>query len=482
MNRRFGALVLASLLAAMPASAQQLRVTGITTIRYVGIRPLLEDSILAADVPGGSLLRETADGLTVRCVEGAAYCRFYRSGDAVAAVPTTQDLRFSAWGFGRGLRVYARARARAAVGSDAVWPRSDDALDVLEAYGELDRPRVRLRAGRQWTTTGLGVYNFDGAALRLRLAPRLMLEGYGGWSLVRGLNEPITSGALAAVEAFVPEERGLLAGARLRVRPTAASALSVTYQREIRSDRAGLYSERVAAELGVRSRVVTIDADLEADLALGVINEARARMSAYAARSLTMSLFARRHRPYFDLWTIWGAFAPVGFDEAGGGIAWTGARWTAEARAGWRSYADAGTNLALAPFNDTGWNAGVSLRAELLPSWSLQAWYDVDVGFGAARSQGGGRVQKSLPGDGYVALTATAFQRAYEFRVRSGTVAGLGIDAGAPLGERARISGGLDAYVHGGTDPDVDWSQLRGSARVEWTIGAEPGRMGGGGP
>lgn len=468
------------LLAAMPAAvtAQSIRVTGTTIVRYVGLRPILEDSVLAADVPGTGLLRETAEGYTARCVEGAVYCNYYRSADVIAAVPTTQDLRLSAWGFGRGLRIYARARGRAAVGNDAVWPRSDDALDVLEAYGELDRPRFRLRAGRQWTTTGLGVYNFDGAALRLRLTPRVMLEGYGGWSLVRGLNEPITSGALAAVEAFVPDKRGVLGGAQARIRPTAASALSVTYQREIRSDRAGLYSERLASELGVRSRYATLDADLEADLAMGMINEARARLSLYPSRPLAVRLFARRHRPYFDLWTIWGVFAPVGFDEVGGGLGWTGASWTAEAHGGWRNYPDTGADLALAPFNDTGWNVGTSLSREFGPAWRFQGWYEADIGFGAARSQGGGRVERTLPGDAFLAVTATAFQQAYEFRVRSGTVVGFGMDAGAPLGERARIAGGLDAYIHSGAVADVDWSQLRGSLRLEWTVGSEPGRTG----
>lgn len=477
---RFAVVVLAALLPCGTA-AQSIRVTGTTIVRYIGLRPILEDSVLAADVPGTGLLRVTDDGYTARCVQGAAYCNFYRSADVVAAIPATQDLRLSAWGFGRGLRVYARARGRAAAGDGAVWPRSDDALDVLEAYAELDRPRFRVRAGRQWTTTGLGVYNFDGAALRLRLGPRTMLEGYGGWSLIRGLNEPITSGALAAVEAFVPDKRGVLGGARIRIRPTAASALSVTYQREIRSDRAGLYSERLASELGVRSRHATLEADLEADLGMGVVNEARARLSVYPSRPLALRLFARRHRPYFDLWTIWGAFAPVGFDEVGGGLAWTGSSWTAEAHGGWRNYPDTGVDLALAPFNDSGWNVGTSVSRELGSAWRLQGWYDADIGFGAARSQGGGRVERTLPGDAFLAVSATAFQQAYEFRVRSGTVVGFGMDAGAPVSERARIGGGLDAYIHSGSVADVDWSQLRGSLRLEWTVGSEPGRLGTGG-
>ncbi len=478
MRRRARQTVGVALLACvLPATlpAQSVRVSGVTTMRYIGIRPLTADSVLAADVPGTTLIRETVDGHTVRCVEGATYCRFFRSADALAAVPASQDLSVSAWGFGRGLRVFARARARASLAAgEAVWPRADDPLDILAAYAELDRPAFRIRAGRQWATTGLGFYNFDGASLVVRPVRPLRLEGFGGWSLVRGLNEPITGGALAAVESFVPEDRGLLAGVRVQFRPSAALDASAVYQREIRSDRAALYSERAAAGLAWRTDVTTVETDLEADVALGVVNEARARATVHPSRTLGLDVFARRHRPYFDLWTIWGVFDPVGFDELGAGATWRGGPYTLEAHGSWRTYPETGASHPFTDFNSDGWRLRASAGARLR-DWTLNGWYVYDLGFGAAGGQGGLRAERPLARDAFAALTAHAFQRAYEFRVRSGTVIGLAGDVGVPLGSRARVLGGLTGYLHTGSGADVDWSQLRGSLRLEWTLGAEPG-------
>jgi len=76
----------------------------------------------------------------------------------------------------------------------------------------------------------------------------------------------------------------------------------------------------------------------------------------------------------------------------------------------------------------------------------------------------------------HVGVNATAFQTAYEFRVPEGTVWGVGADAAAPLGPRSRASASAAWYHHAGdvgTSPD--WSQVRVTVRLDWTVGPEPG-------
>ena len=116
-------------------------------------------------------------GLIVRCVPGEAFCRYSRGGaGTISAMPLTQDLTVTAWGFGTGVSLYANVRARASLGDEPdFWPRADDHFDALAAYVEVDRERFRARAGRQWATTGLGFYNFDGVSLATHQWPSAVL-------------------------------------------------------------------------------------------------------------------------------------------------------------------------------------------------------------------------------------------------------------------------------------------------------------------
>ncbi len=72
-------------------------------------------------------------------------------------------------------------------------------------------------------------------------------------------------------------------------------------------------------------------------------------------------------------------------------------------------------------------------------------------------------------------MNAAAFQRLYELRVDEGTALALGVDGGVRYGARTRISGGLTVYRHdAGDGVGANWTQVRGSLRLEWTVGAEP--------
>lgn len=469
-----------ALTAARPLRAQDVRVSGTTTVNYVELRPLQMDSVLAATTTGDGVIRLAPDGRTVQCVDPSAYCYLYSNGSAISSAPALQDLQVSAWGFGQGMRFYADLRGRAVVnGSNTLWPQANDHFDALEAYLEFERPRVRVRAGRQWDVSGLAFNNYDGASVQVRPMSTLSVEAYGGWTLQTGLDEPVTSGALAAVEPYAPDSRGLLFGLRAQARPAPPVWLSAVYERSTPQSGSGLYSERMAADGMFRSGRLTMDLAAQIDLASADLNELRTQLLYVPDSRWTVRAFVRRHQPYFDLWTIWGAFGAVGFVEGGAGASWrsTDGALSVDGQASRRHYLNTDAEVGFAPIRSNGWSLSGSGAMRLSPVWALDAQYGLDLGFGAAKSQGGLTLRRALRGGNSVGLTATAFQTADELRVNSGTVVGLGVNGVWRLGERSTITGSVADYQHAGRVPDSgpNWSQLRASLTYNWTVGAEPG-------
>lgn len=484
--RRTLAALLGALLAAttlvLPdgAAAQGVRISGTSTVRYMELRTLQIDSVPVASATGTGILRQAADGRMVECIDPEPYCYVYGSGAKVNTAPGLQDLRVSAWGFGQGVRFYAHLRGRAVVaGSTSLWPLANDHFDALEAYLELERPTFRVRVGRQWDVSGLDFDNYDGGSLLVRPLRTLSVEAYGGWSLLTGLNEPITSGALAAVEPYAPDSRAVLFGVQARARPVPALTLSAVYERRVRQDGSGLYSSRLATDGTLHGDRLSLDWSLQADLATGDLNELRGQLLYTPTSQITLRAFARRHRPYFDLWTIWGAFGAVGFVEGGAGASWRSAdgALSLDAQGTRRHYLNTGAELSFAPLHSNGWSLAASAAARLAPRWNLDGQYALDLGFGAAKSQGVLRLQHALRAGASVGLSATAFQMADELRVSSGTVVGIGLDGALPIGSRSRLDGSVFDYRHLGAVPESgpDWSQLRASISFSWTVGAEPG-------
>jgi hypothetical protein len=460
--------------------AQSVRVIGSTMIRYMDVRPFVVDSLPVGETQGTGLLRQTPDGQVVRCVGAETFCRGVRPGSRISTIPAVQDLEVSAWGFGEGIRAFAHLRGRTAWGGNPeFWPRANETLDVMAAYAELDRERYRVRAGRQWVTSGLGFYNFDGVAGTVRPLPGLAVEAQVGRSLVRGLNEQRTGSALEAVEELAPIEPGLLLSAQVRYRPHSRLAVSGLYHRDIRDDRAGIYSELARAEAVFRHGATTVEAALERDLAGGEFNELRLRVRAPPYRSALVAGEVRRYRPYFELWTIWGAFSPVGFDEGRMDVTWARGRGDIIIRgeASYRSYDDTGMATGVQEHRTDGWGLGLNASYSPRSLWRMEGGYRMEVGFGAARSEGHAGVLRQIPDRGHVALRGLAFQRLYEFRLDHGVVLGLGAETALRITDRSRVVGNLTTYRHRdrGDASDMDWTQLRGSLRLQWTVGAEPG-------
>lgn len=481
MIRRLSLVLLtATWAAARPVRAQDVRVTGTTTLNFVQLRSLQTDSVLAANTTGDGVARVAPDGRAVQCVAPSDYCYFYANGSPVASAPALQDLQVSAWGLGQGIRFYADFRGRAVVGgSNTLWPQADDHFDALEAYLEFARPRVVVRAGRQWDVSGLAFNNYDGASVLLRPWTTLSVEAYGGLTLQTGLDEPVTSGALAAVEPYAPLSRGLLFGLRAQARPAPPVWLSAVYERSAPENRSGLYSERLATDGMFRAGRLAMDWAAQVDLASAQLNELRGQLLYTPDQRVTVRAFARRHRPYFDLWTIWGAFGAVGFVEGGAGASWRSAdgALTVDGQASRRHYLDTGAEVGFAPLRANGWSLDGSGSMRLAPRWSVDAQYGLDLGFGAAKSQLGMQLRRALADGNSLSLAGTAFQTADELRVSSGTVVGLGLSGVWRLSERGTLNGSVFDYQHTGRVPDSgpDWSQVRATLTYRWTVGSEPG-------
>jgi hypothetical protein len=492
MNRRVGstslirlAAVPLALAAATPAATagQSVRITGTTTARYVDLRPFVEDSVAFAGTTdiGNPMFRQMDGSVLVRCVEGDAQCRYLRSGEVESAIPILQDLQVTGWGFAEGLSAHAHLRARASAGTaDRLWPRADDRFDAIDAYVELDRSSYVVRAGRQWMTSGLGVRNFDGAQLVYHPTRALTLEGFGGWGLAVGANEPKSSAEYGAIEDLPPAARTNVFGGAVRWRGPYRSAANVFYQREIRTDRAAMHSERIAADGRVGVGPTVAEGWLAYDFATAYLNEARVRLRLPQAWGVTSHVEARRYRPFFELWTIWGAFAPIGFDEARASAFSTllDERLSLDVSGAYRRYdeTDAGFQTFM-PLRNDGWRLGGSASFRMTPAATLSGGYNMDVGFGAARSDAYGAVRWE-PGERYfVGAMVTGFQNIFEFRVGRGRVIGFGGDAGLRINDQMRAVGDLMVYNHTATGglPTTDWSQKRASLRLEWMLGSDPG-------
>lgn len=461
--------------------AQGLRISGVTSMQLIELRPLVTDSLAAAQVPGTGEWRTASGGVPAICPLTSAFCQFERSGNRVSAAPVLQDVAVAGWGWVEGLSFHGDLRARTQLGGDAgfVFPRTNDHLDVIDAYAQLDRAAWQARLGRQWVTGGLGAYAFDGADAQWR-RDWLSVEGYAGRALVAGLAEPYTTAQLAAVDNLPPQQNGYLFGARARFRSDAVTAAAVTYQRVLIADRSGLYSERASLDASTNRWSMSATLGLDYDFASGDWNEARLRLSRSLSQTIDYSVEGRHSRPFFELWTIWGAFSPVAFDEARANADWApvGSPFAFGVTGAYRKYGETNTGISL---RTNGWRAGANARWQGAGSLSATGSYDVDIGSGAADTdvRAGARWAASPRLSAGANLSMT--QNIYEFRVGTGRIYGAALDGAVRVRPDVQLAIDAGLYQHTLTNgaPGPDWTQRRASLRVEWTMGADPGMQGG---
>jgi hypothetical protein len=477
--RRFSflpVLLLATLSWSSRVEAQGVNGRARTYVSYLQIRELVLDSVPAGGVPGAGVQRTLPDGTSASC--GALFCEYYSSGPRVSVVPVIQDLELNVWTGITGLRAYTHVRARIPQGDKKLWPRSDESFEALAAYVEYNRSFYRLQAGRMWQTNTLGFYNYDGGSISLRLPVGLNLDLYGGQSLVRGLNQPYHTDLISSVESLEPRMDAYLGGIHARWRPFSALSTAFTYQRERVRNGSDLYSERIAGSARLLLGPATLDGELKYDLAAGNTNLARLNLSAPMGGGLRGSLEIRKYLPFFELWTIWGAFSPVGFKEATGRLDWmsSSGRISAHVYGSRRGY---DLTYAAAPPGDDAWRVAAGGRVSLVEDLILGGEYRRDVGYGSSRSGGDLSLQRFFGRNAYLALQGTAFETFSEFRVGSGRVVGGGIVGQAPMGP-ATLQANAMLYKHTQTNRPslLDLNQARMQLTLEIPFGGDPGLAG----
>jgi hypothetical protein len=384
---------------------------------WLQLRPFVIDSVSEVDVSGDGLQRQLPDGTVVTCVEGD-FCRWYENaGDRQDITPFTQDLKLAGWTGVQGLSFHTRIRTR--FGSDDVWPRTSQEFDLLSGYLSYTRAEYQIRAGRMYRSSGLGYYNFDGASVMWRQLGWLWIDAYGGWSLARGVNAPRNGSLYQEADLLATDRRGLLFGGEVGFRAGKLFSGSATYQRELRTDRLALYTERAAVNLRALVADWALDAAASYDFAYDQINDARLRVTTPAFAGIRVAAQARHYTPFFDYWTIWNAFSPVGFNEGRLSAIWTSRSipLLIEAGGAYREYEEADAGPSTTTIRNDGWR-GFGRIYWSPDRWYVDGRYRAEQGFGGAR-YGGDLIVGRYVGKGaasYVALRGSATETLSEFR------------------------------------------------------------------
>ena len=464
---------------ASAASAQGYRLRLETRFQTVSFRGVTLDSILATSAviaPSGGF--ETPDGFAVDCVPGSFFCTFYRPGPRLSSDPLVSSADLTVWGLGvSGLSVHGNARWGTDLGSDNVWPGTQPAVQLLEGYAEYATPAITARLGRQHIAGRFGWTGVDGGALTLRIpGAGLEFTGYGGWGLARSIDVPITSPSLNPLDEFQIPERQITVGAAFGWRGRWAD-LRAEYQRQVDRSVNFFISERAALTAVLRpAEHLTLSGGTEYNLAEGWWGTSDLSLR-YGDAHINADLGVRRYRPFFELWTIWGAFSPVPYTAIDGSLSISPIRQLRLRASGeryWYAASDAATALAL--FEDRGWRNSLSATALVSRTLTLDAGYHAEFGAGASSRTWDARITW-LP---TARLTLGAFgstiNRPLELRFDEAQVEAVGVDAAYRASERLNLSLSGAQYFEDRQRPDAgafDWNQFRLQARISWVFGSD---------
>jgi hypothetical protein len=482
MNLRSMIVTAAALLAVLPspASAQDGRGSLQTTARYVELRPLRQDTVARDQVTQMADGTFRFEGLPAACDD--VHCVIFVAGAVEYGLLATQDVDFTAWGFGvEGLSTTVLLRARTQFGGKFRQPLAGEPFEAILAYAELTRGTVRLRAGRQRELSGLGFSGFDG--IDVLVEPNRTVRGhlYAGRSLARAMQQPYTR-AFRDVEErdFVRDRDAFLLGGEVAVESRAGSLLALRYQGEIWSDRAGLLSER-ALLVGHTSAIRPVMLSGSAEYDVGYGRWGKAHLNAQLPlpeRRLHLETTLRRYLPFFEYWTIWGVFSPVAYHEAEVRAGWQAmpglALWGSTA---YRSYAEHHTQTFARPLETEAWRAGIGGEWRVPDVLRLNFALRVEGPVGAYTGAGDAFLEWSVHPRIRLLLHGLVLEQAEEFRLGAGVVAGGGLGGDVRLRDDIRVAGGLEFYRQ--SQPDrplgVDWTQRRGWLSVRIDVGRDPG-------
>lgn len=475
-------LALALLPAAASAQGYLLRLDSrVQRVSYRGVR--LDSIPLASTVTGANGGLETPDGYSVDCPNGSTSCTYYRPGPERRGGPMVTSADLTAWGLGvPRLSLHASARVGLDLGTSDIWPGTDPAVQLLEGYLDYAGEWFDARAGRQIETGRLGYTGFDGGAFTARsVKTGLSAKLFGGFGLARATALPVTAGALNPLDEFQPRQRQWTVGAVGEWEHARASA-RFEYQREVDRDTKNLVSERIALSATARPLDAhwLLSGGAEYDLARDQWGSSDLSLR-YSRSHWNVSGGARYYRPYFDLWTIWGVFSPVGYSAVNGTIGiqplkgldlgWSGERY-------W--YAETFATTPLEPVEDRGWRWTARAGYTIAQAWNVRGAYHNEYGPGAA-SKGWDAGLGWTPSRLFsINVDGGHMVRPLEFRYDESALDWVGAQADLRPTDRLRFGLGATRYMEDRRRPDAaafDWDQTRLVASITWLIGAGADRM-----
>jgi hypothetical protein len=430
--------------------------------------------------PSGGLV--SPDGIQVNC--GASWCYLYRPGPDLRALPVSVAADLILWGLGiRGLTVHLNGRLLANPGDQGSWPGTEPAAQLLEGYAEYDAAWLTARAGRLLVSSRLFPMGFDGGWARGRWAgPGLEAVAYGGWGLGRAAVLPVTSPELNPLDEWRPAERQLVMGAGVAWQPGPAE-VRAEYRREVDPDADYLVSERAAVSFsGHPLRSILLTGGLEYNLDFGTLGSADATAT-WIGQAVTAAVGARRYRPYFDLWTLWGAFSPVPYNAVTGSLQarlWKWLELRGRGERYWYEAAEAST--ALVTVENDGWRYSLGASAQLSGRWTVDGSYQLEFGPGASarffdlgvRYQPVDRLQVSAYGG--------RLFRPLELRYYDATTIWVGSRAEWTFADGMRVWGDAAWYADERDRPDpaaTEWDQVRVRGGLSFTFGTNADRLAG---
>lgn len=461
-------------------TAQQYRARIDATAQSVTFRGLRADSIAVANVVTGSTGGpETPDGFAVTCT-AATHCFYFREGPRLRAVPVVVSASATVWGFGiEGLSVRASGRLHGELGDSDAWPGPDDVAQLLEGYVEYQRGDVIARGGRQLVASRLELIGFDGGWARMHIArASLDVTAYGGWGLGQASAVTAANPALNPLDEWRPRDRQHVGGAELAWTRRSFDA-HAEYRREIDPRDGNFVSERAAMSASASISAWRASAGFDYNLAEGHVGSADATMTLVQPR-YTASLGARRYRPYFSLWTLWGAFSPVPYHavHASAHVRAT-ERISLFARGERYEYEDADVSTALVRgLEDRGWRANTGASASVGDRWRVDANYAIEFGPGAASRFLDGAVEYSMDRAVLAAYGGT-FQRPLEFRHYDARGNWFGFRADVDIGNARRVWADVSVVGDDRDRPDaggVTNDQVRLRSGVSMTFGSNVDR------
>ena len=464
-----------------PGAAQSYRVRLDARVQAVSFRALVADSIAAVEaVPGANGGFETPDGHAARCGAGE-YCYFFRAGPELRGVPVTIGASAVMWGLGvEGLALHATARLVEDLGDD-VFPGSEPSAQLIEAYLDYKRASLTARAGRQLVASRLEPMGFDGGWLRVRWE-RTWLEftGYGGWGLGQAAVVAATNPALNPLDEWRPRNRQLVAGVEAAWLFRAVD-LRAEYRREIDPEDDYFVSERTAMSLRASARSFQAAGGFDYNIAEGRWGSADMTLT-YLRPLFSVSGGARRYRPYFSLWTLWGAFSPVAYNAVHASAQIRPTAWLSLRARGERyRYKDAEISSALVPhLEDRGWRANAGATATPNARWTVDGNYGLEHGPGASARFADGTVTYAPNEQWSFGVYGGALARPLELRFYDANSRWIGAHGAWQLSRERRLWGDVARATDDRNRADASASslaQFRLRAGFTLTLGSGADRM-----